>query len=485
MKAHEIASQFDDRVGYSIVGYGEVGLPVFAVLAIGLVQQRKTFSAVEEFALRAIKSGLTSLREIASFLGLTEDIVSRSMVELIHRELVVTAKEGDQRTFALTKDGVQAAIETQIAKPEESILTFTYDGLIRAPKYYEMSDLIAPRHLAEMGLAEIPSMPNRGPEEDELNVLDVERVVASSQRGGESDGKLLKVKRVERRTRMFLPAVTLVYKDEMSAAYRVGFVINGRLSEEHELAFARHKGVERVGIFSSLVAGSPVPHLDDVLGKKFARSLPAAGQVHRLKRESARARAKVGVAQIKSGLASTEAERSEADAALKAAEANLSTVERKLEEHPVRPLPVYEHPPLLMRALQKAGSRLLIVSPWIRRAVIDREFLGHLTRLTESGVVIHIGYGLGEHDEGAREEDRKIESNLVELSKKHKNFVFRRLGDTHAKILILDREFFVITSFNWLSFRGDPNRTFREEWGTYVAVPEKVDEFYSEVIKRF
>ena len=61
----------------------------------------------------------------------------------------------------------------------------------------------------------------------------------------------------------------------------------------------------------------------------------------------------------------------------------------------------------------------------------------------------------------------------------------RRLGDTHAKVLIKDSDFFVITSFNWLSFRGDPSKPFREEWGTMVRDPTLVDDFYSEIVKRF
>ena len=57
--------------------------------------------------------------------------------------------------------------------------------------------------------------------------------------------------------------------------------------------------------------------------------------------------------------------------------------------------------------------------------------------------------------------------------------------DTHAKVLVKDSDFFVITSFNWLSFRGDPSKAFREEWGTIVRDPPLVDDFYAEIIKRF
>jgi len=59
-----------------------------------------------------------------------------------------------------------------------------------------------------------------------------------------------------------------------------------------------------------------------------------------------------------------------------------------------------------------------------------------------------------------------------------------RLGNTHAKVLIKDSEFLAVTSFNWLSFRGDPGRTFRDEQGTLVQQPEYVDNKFDERVTR-
>jgi hypothetical protein len=60
-----------------------------------------------------------------------------------------------------------------------------------------------------------------------------------------------------------------------------------------------------------------------------------------------------------------------------------------------------------------------------------------------------------------------------------------RLGDTHAKILIKDSDFYAVTSFNWLSFKGDPNRTFRDEQGVLLQEPGLVDQKFNELIVRF
>jgi len=40
-------------------------------------------------------------------------------------------------------------------------------------------------------------------------------------------------------------------------------------------------------------------------------------------------------------------------------------------------------------------------------------------------------------------------------------------------------------SFNWLSFKGDPRRTFREERGLLVKDPQVVDAQFDATIGRF
>ena len=53
------------------------------------------------------------------------------------------------------------------------------------------------------------------------------------------------------------------------------------------------------------------------------------------------------------------------------------------------------------------------------------------------------------------EADRDAEQALRRIADDYSHFHMTRLGDTHAKVLICDSRFSVVTSFNWLSFRGD------------------------------
>jgi phosphatidylserine/phosphatidylglycerophosphate/cardiolipin synthase-like enzyme len=178
-------------------------------------------------------------------------------------------------------------------------------------------------------------------------------------------------------------------------------------------------------------------------------------------------------------------DKKKAEEQLSIASEQLSRVKTQLDTIPVRGLDVYEHPELLERALTQTRERLLIISPWIKAKVVNRAFVSKLERLLARNVKVYIGYGLGEDDEQSRDNDRRAEQDLERMAQKYANFTFVRLGDTHAKVLISDRNFIVTTSFNWLSFKGDPNRTFRDEQGTFVAIPDFVDQRFEHLVSRF
>ena len=61
---------------------------------------------------------------------------------------------------------------------------------------------------------------------------------------------------------------------------------------------------------------------------------------------------------------------------------------------PVRNLYVYDHPILLQDALKAAKERLLIISPWVRAEVVDKDFLTDLEKLLSANVLVYIGHGI-------------------------------------------------------------------------------------------
>jgi phosphatidylserine/phosphatidylglycerophosphate/cardiolipin synthase-like enzyme len=152
---------------------------------------------------------------------------------------------------------------------------------------------------------------------------------------------------------------------------------------------------------------------------------------------------------------------------------------------------MHEHPGLLKKALTGSRSRLLIVSPWITHQVIDGMFVMSLEALLRNGVDVTVGYGLAEED-GMRGTDKanqkpaitpRAEKELSNIQQRFDNFKLVFLGNTHRKLLVSDNSFAVVTSFNWLSFRGDPGRKARDEFGFLVTEPDDVEAIFQDGIE--
>jgi len=130
----------------------------------------------------------------------------------------------------------------------------------------------------------------------------------------------------------------------------------------------------------------------------------------------------------------------------------------------------------LREALTTARTRLLIIAPWVKKSVVTTDFLAKLERRLQVGVEVTIAYGIGDDD---RDSDEVAIRRLNNLANRYPaKFSLVRLRNAHAKILIYDGNW-INTSFNWLSFRGDSDRTYRMEEGTLVAIPGRVDKEYA------
>lgn len=490
MTPEEIADRFDSRPGYKLVAYGPVGLPVYRLTTVGVTLARKTLSPIEEFILRGIAAGVESVGEIAGLLGLDTSVIEASLSELIRTDLVVVSPgtATAQRSISLTGKGKDIASDQEVVVPMEQTIVFSVDGLTRKPRFYPNESLYKPSELRDLGIPEVRAFPSRPPELDEFDIKDVVKIVKLDAGRDDSPRQLLRINSIERRDRLFLEAVALVYRAETGGAFQAAFAIDGRLSVEHEQAFSRAQGLDKTKLFRGLMDRVAPPTMNEVLGEDLSRKVErvASDQLDadQLRRDARSARAKAGAARVEaaqaraSGAATPGGDDDVLQREVQSADARLAKLQ-------VRPLAVYEHPALLRHAIQEADQRVLIVSPWIRRAVVSDGFVRAVRKAIGRGVTFYVGYGLGESDDGEAEWDKAARLELERVAKESDRFILKRLGDTHAKVLIKDSDFFVISSFNWLSFRGNPHQTFREEWGTYVGVRDVVEEYANRMLERF
>lgn len=133
----------------------------------------------------------------------------------------------------------------------------------------------------------------------------------------------------------------------------------------------------------------------------------------------------------------------------------------------------------------------MIVSPWIRDSVIDWPFIASLDALLRAGVEVYIGYGIEKADGNGKRNAAKdkpditprAETDLRELANRYKNFHFVHIGNTHRKSLVCDDQFAVVTSFNWLSYKGDSQGSPRDERGIVFRKKQHVERLVAEELE--
>jgi hypothetical protein len=141
--------------------------------------------------------------------------------------------------------------------------------------------------------------------------------------------------------------------------------------------------------------------------------------------------------------------------ALKNYETEIDDLRHALANAPVtRHLETKDHPPLLKEAFQSARKTIVLISPWIKMRIL-RPLLPQLDDALARGCEVWIGYGM---PPSTTHKDNSDADAITAL--KQRESVGLRLVDmwTHEKVLVVDDELYVNTSFNWLSYSGGDGR---------------------------
>lgn len=131
----------------------------------------------------------------------------------------------------------------------------------------------------------------------------------------------------------------------------------------------------------------------------------------------------------------------------------------------------YEIRELFLHYLKNAKESLYIISPWMNSYIVNNTLIEDMTRLLERGVKISIIYGIYNTDEKMDDRDRKtnkLADKLKKLGEKYNGLLTVEHGQTHEKLLICDRQYYINGSFNFLSYSGaEDGKFFRNEGSTY------------------
>lgn len=423
------------RPGLQLVGVEDAAIPVTVLRADVLAQERKELPITEEFTLMFVERGVDSPDEIAAFLGLDAAHVLDAAAAQVSENCL--RRRSDGRRLALTPQGTEVVRNAASVQPTFRNLPVKFDRLTWRPADYLENALIPKNRVDELGYIRLPAE-----RKAHVGLHDVTPALLNAllRTGNLRALQVLQIHKLSTKKNLYLPVQLLVYADQSRGEIELAVCIDDEISDVHGLA------LDRVEVVKSLrmALGEPIdrPLLEAELESQreaLALSVPLAGAAD-----------EPGSLEPGGGMTAL-----------------------------VRGVSVFEHPDLLAAAISTATKRLLIIAPWVRRAVVTTDFLSNIEARLRRGVAVTIAHGYGDGDEGSDEDALR---RLENLAARYEGFKFVRLRNTHAKILIFD-DIWVSTSFNWLSFRGDPNRTYRMEEGTLVGIPRRVQQEYDRYVK--
>lgn len=488
-----VIRRHDARPGFDLVSYREVALPLFAVKLDVLVLDEKPLPPIQEFVLRAVDVGLTDVVAISGLLGIEERVTVKAAAELTHSDDVVLSGGRDEdrsHRLTLTQKGSETLVASKVVQPVETEVTVFVDGLTRRVLAASRQRLqaFAMRYAEERGLTEVPPHPRRKPPFEEIPPEIVADVVAEEGVGRRLKREVIGIVGMGNTRTFGRAALALAYRSQTSSETLVSFVIDGEASEEHDAAFSRAQRFSARKLFPDDWETAMQVISEELSAEviKLAAPVEESSRIVRLRSEAAQESQEAGAALLQSPLAGEAALQKK----LEEAEQRERDLLGALESLSVRHLSVFEHPQYLHDAFETARTRILIVPPWIRSEVVDSQFISRLRKSLDRHVEVYLGYGFGDDRQDRRHpkavaRDRAAEAELRRVAAQYSNFHLSNFGDTHAKVLVCDSRFSIVTSFNWLSFRGDKHLRFRDERGMYIGIPEHVDALFEEYAARF
>lgn len=485
MTIEELAKSKANSVPNStLVKYYEAGIPQWHMEAILTMLKQKKLSVLQEFILKFVSSGIEDVAEICNFLGVNTTAVNNA-VALLQKNSLITVDIFCSK-LKLTDKGEEALKEAATIVPEDIEYALYVDGVV-GNIYLDTRRLYTSKDLRNFEIKPINTTVEK-PTLDTLVYEEVKRAINLFKKNhafeqDKLEGDLQEVSRVAKTYVEYKKVSVLVFMNNKTEDIEFQVYDGTTRNDDYGIALQRqYNNNTRVLDFDSkdVTDEDTDNSLMSVLPQEIiesAKSFTSKDTSLELKMSNLTTQLDA----IKEGI-ETDAEEKES------ATEKIRFLEKKIEEMrnerkgADRILCTYDHRPLLLDALDNAQHKVVIVSPWIKSGGLNNEILNRIERALQRKTEVIIGYGISKKEDS----DRWILQRLSDIQKKWygKNLHLVRLSNTHEKVLIKDNEFMVITSFNWLSFKGDPNKGFRQETGYYTESKDAIKQMKANLSNR-
>lgn len=456
-----------------------VCVPVYELrlLVTTLTEDKLTTSA--RFILRLLNAGVTQPNEIGRILGLPVNYVATAAAELLGKELVV---QGIDNSLKMTDAGKQCLENGGSSlRPRNMSLRVPYDPLTKKVVDIDIEVLLDRDVVRKNGLFVIPANP-RPPRINSIRVEQVRDAVRGDPRF-QGPREILEVSEIKNHKLRYLSDVVLVKMDArfpQSSTFAVYRAL--QYCEEESTEVQRLADLGRDMVPEESKRQKDQPWMSSIATSSEERELLSTideltHAVEEKDWETAEAREAQNSTQDKH-------ERAELESYIRSLEEERSSLQNQLTEQEsqhnaltqgaTRLIPTEEHRYLLLEAIRKSKSELILVSAWIDPVAFDDEVRREVAKAIERGTTVRIAWGMGvagkRRSDSARNKT-KGEQAISELTKliprRMRDRLDVRLVATHEKFIICDDLFSVAGSFNWLSYRGRRDSGYRREVSFY------------------
>lgn len=463
----------DIHPGLELVTVIPVGIPVHTYDVDLTLYESKGYPLLNEHVLRCLLLELNTVDAISSFLGIEKSYVADAIAqEESSQGTIATTRQG---TLRITDFGKLKLDELLVHEARRSTQKLHVDLITNQVSYFSRIVSNVDKLNQDLDHFEDEEFVRRleGVHSSQKTTSDFtpEEVNALLPASSNRNIHVLEVLTSRRSSKKPFYALgqVLVFSDVSGNNVRVNMAIDGERSTAHDKFLSEIQVFESLQIVIDPAAAEPVP------GKIFtermtAKSTKSLEIVQKLE--------ELPVVQ--------EFETSEEQVSTTSKVVSPATIAKAISVGPriFRPQPkpvrlvVTDLPGLRKEALKFSRSRLLIISPWIKNAVVNAEFIYELQAAIERGVTVDIALGyrddLGDSDEEAI-------NRLISLSRKYPDQFRLHKWKSHEKVLLADQTY-IDASFNWLSFRGVNNNHYRRERATMIVDLETANDVYQELL---
>lgn len=474
MAIEELAKKYSNAVpGSKLVKYHEIAIPQYCMEMVLIMEKEKPLSVLQEFVLKFLSEGIYDIQAISRFLGINISAINNAVADMQSLQLIST--DINNLTIKFTDKGQEALRGLKTIKPEEIDYRLFMDGFT-GDIYIDNLQKYKKKELKGFDLFAIPPLLQK-PNMQDIAYDKVKSAITKFRNNNyyakdKLEGKLLGISSLEKVYTEYNKASVLIYCNNNGELDLRVFRKATRMPEYENVLLQMHNQhhtkIFEFDMRDEVDEAQDTPYYDLISPEIKEDAYAYSGRASELDREIELLNSQLSEMTVQNVQYHDEETQRQIDEIKK-------EIEERIEEREgaTRILSTYDHRPLLIRALEDAVKTVIIVSPWIKKGGMNGEILNLIRQAVNRGVYVVIGYGISEkHDS-----DDNVLKELNEISaKKWKGKLdIIALNNTHEKVLIMDSTFLVVTSFNWLSFAGDPEKGFRQETGIYTEAIESIE----------